>query len=106
MFPETFAVVLAKTFAVMFGKTFAVMFAKTFAVMFVKNCAFAKALAVVPAEIFVMFYNFFKNFCSESFCFVVHLMFGRDTYGPPYFPDWTFPILNRNHGNSRGTLSG
>ena len=49
--------------------------------------AFAKALTVVFAEIFVMFCNFFENYCSESFCFLVPLMFYRDTYRPP----WNFP---------------
>ena len=108
MFHKTFTVVVAKTFAVMFGKTFVVMFAKTFAVMFAETfvvmlvkillwfwqhifdllfprsfaLAFAKALAVVSAEIFVMFCNFLKIFCSESLCFVVPVMFCRDTYGP------------------------
>ena len=39
---------------------------------------------MISAEIFVMFCNFFKNFCHESFCSVVPEMFRRDTYGPPY----------------------
>ena len=95
MFGKTFAVMFAKTFAVMFAETFAVMFVKNFALVLVKlfallfartfALAFAKALAVVSAEIFVMFCNFFKTFCSESFCFVVPVMFWRDTYGPPYY---------------------
>ena len=73
----------AESFAVMFAENCVFVYANLFALLLARTLVFAEALAVVSAEIFVMFCNFFKNFCRESVCFVVPVMFCRDTYGTP-----------------------